>query len=522
LVPATDSLITPIIPIILADADDFSTTPVNGTTGGTAGDAYDGDLLNGAAVMIDLITPSVLTPAMSINGGPVPSLTTGGLDEGKVTVPTGTPAGSYTIVYRICEDLNQGNCSDATIKVVVAAPAILADADDFSTTPIDPVTGGTAGNVLGNDKLNSTPVVADAITIRVTDTAGIPGVTISPNGDLIIPRGATAGTYTITYEICEVVNPTNCDTANAKVVVNAPTGPALKDDISAGNTPGTPVTLRVFGNDSDPSNVFDRSTLTILGATGPGVPLVVPGEGTWTVDLTSGAITFTPEAGFTGNPTPIRYQVSDIFGNPITAATIVVLYEYNATFICSDVIGKVFDDQDHDGQQDDGESGIAGARLATVNGDIITTDEYGRYSIPCAAIPQDIGSTFLLKLDPRSLPTGYRLTTENPKTVRLTQGTMRRMNFGATISSLVRVDLTVDAFDPDTGEISAALDDGLKALVRSVARTPSTLRLSYFVDGESVDVAKDRLTLVEVRLRALWRGRGTYQLSLEKTVVERE
>ncbi|NJM82339.1 MAG: hypothetical protein HC844_07460 [Tabrizicola sp.] len=142
--------------------------------------------------------------------------------------------------------------------------------------------------------------------------------------------------------------------------------------------------------------------------------------------------------------------------------------------------------------------------------------------MPCAAIPQDIGSTFLLKLDPRSLPTGYRLTTENPKTVRLTPGTMRRMNFGATISNLVRVDLTGEAFDGATGEISPALDKGLKSLAAQVARKPSTVRLSYFLDGESKDRANDRLDMVEKRLRQLWRGTGKYQLNVEKTVVERK
>jgi CshA-type fibril repeat protein len=43
----------------------------------------------------------------------------------------------------------------------------------------------------------------------------------------------------------------------------------------------------------------------IVGAPGDGKELVVSGEGTWTVDPVTGAITFTPETGFTGNPTPI-------------------------------------------------------------------------------------------------------------------------------------------------------------------------------------------------------------------------
>ncbi|WP_406947844.1 Ig-like domain-containing protein [Psychrobacter fjordensis] len=45
-----------------------------------------------------------------------------------------------------------------------------------------------------------------------------------------------------------------------------------------------------------------------------GKSVIVAGEGTWSVDGTTGAITFTPEAGFTGDPTPISYTVDDNTG----------------------------------------------------------------------------------------------------------------------------------------------------------------------------------------------------------------
>ena len=86
------------------------------------------------------------------------------------------------------------------------------------------------------------------------------------------------------------------------------------------------------------------------------------------------------------------------------------------TFDCADIIGKVFDDKNADGYQDEGEPGIANVRLATVRGLIITTDAQGRFHIPCPEIPnENRGSNFILKLDDRTLPSGYRLTTaESP------------------------------------------------------------------------------------------------------------
>ena len=80
------------------------------------------------------------------------------------------------------------------------------------------------------------------------------------------------------------------------------------------------------------------------------------------------------------------------------------------------MIGKVFDDRNLNGRQDTGEKGLAGVRVVTVRGLIATTDEHGRFHITCAAVPdEDRGSNVILKLDERSLPTGYRLTTENPR-----------------------------------------------------------------------------------------------------------
>jgi hypothetical protein len=60
-------------------------------------------------------------------------------DDGDVNVPPGTPAGTYTITYQLCEDLNAdtstnpatGNCDTATAIVEVDAPQILAVDNDF-------------------------------------------------------------------------------------------------------------------------------------------------------------------------------------------------------------------------------------------------------------------------------------------------------------------------------------------------------------------------------------------------------
>ncbi|MFC7431537.1 MULTISPECIES: Ig-like domain-containing protein [unclassified Agrococcus] len=107
--------------------------------------------------------------------------------------------------------------------------------------------------------------------------------------------------------------------------------PPAQDDASNGNPVGQPVTVDVVGNDG----TGDRTSVTIVGAPGDGKQLVVPGQGTWTVNPTSGAITFTPEAGFTGDPTPIDYSVAG--PNGIRAeATVTVDYAPGAVADTSD------------------------------------------------------------------------------------------------------------------------------------------------------------------------------------------
>lgn len=106
-----------------------------------------------------------------------------------------------------------------------------------------------------------------------------------------------------------------------------------------------------------------------------------------------------------------------------------------AQFECADVIGKVFDDRNGNGYQDQGEAGLPGVRVATTEGWLVFTDNHGRFHVTCAARPESgIGSNFIMKVDTRSLPTGYQLTTENPGMVRLTAGRLAKLNFGASVA----------------------------------------------------------------------------------------
>ena len=104
-------------------------------------------------------------------------------------------------------------------------------------------------------------------------------------------------------------------------------GPIATDDSVSGQITNTAVTVTVLTNDSDPDGTLDVSTVSLTSGdvNSNGKTQTVTGEGVWTVNAL-GTITFTPEAGFTADPTPVDYTVKDNDGNESNVATVSIDY----------------------------------------------------------------------------------------------------------------------------------------------------------------------------------------------------
>ncbi|WP_176491139.1 MULTISPECIES: isopeptide-forming domain-containing fimbrial protein [Microbulbifer] len=193
------------------------------------------------------------------------------------------------------------------------------------------------------------------------------------------------------------------------------------------------------------------------------------------------------------------------------------------TFDCTDVIGKVYDDKNMNGYQDDGEGGVPGARVVTATGLNATTDAHGRFHITCAVVPnQDRGSNFVLKLDDRSLPSGYRLTSENPRVVRATRGKMIKVNFGSSLHRVVRLDMAEGVFEPESTEMRPQWNSRTELLLEKLQEAPSVLRLSYLAETEDPDLVERRLQVMKARIADEWvRNYGDYELTIETEVFWR-
>src|SRR5262249_20373457 len=82
--------------------------------------------------------------------------------SGAVVVAAGTAAGTYALVYRICDPGNPANCATASVRVTVP-PYLIQARDDQGS--ISPSTGGVAvANVLANDTLGSAVATPASVT----------------------------------------------------------------------------------------------------------------------------------------------------------------------------------------------------------------------------------------------------------------------------------------------------------------------------------------------------------------------
>jgi hypothetical protein len=126
-------------------------------------------------------------------------------------------------------------------------------------------------NVLAN--FEYAPVVADQVShFCFCNNAGI---TLSGT-NVLVAAGTPAGNYSLVYQICEILNPTNCDTATVSVTVTTATIDAVADAGTPinGFTGGTAFT-NVLANDTlnNAPVVADQVNTTFVSATNAGITL---------------------------------------------------------------------------------------------------------------------------------------------------------------------------------------------------------------------------------------------------------
>jgi len=130
--------------------------------------------------------------------------------------------GTDTFTYTVTVTHADGSTNTETATVTITIDDQLIDAvDDTNAVLADGSNGQTAVlNVLDNDVLGSNSPTNTEVTITIItpDPDGV--LTLNPDGTVDVAPGSTTGIYTIEYQICEVLNPTNCDTAIVIIAVD--------------------------------------------------------------------------------------------------------------------------------------------------------------------------------------------------------------------------------------------------------------------------------------------------------------
>ena len=137
-------------------------------------------------------------------------------DDGTITIPPGTPNGTYRYNYRICTR-TPAECREA--QAVIKLYTVIAKEDDYSSTPVNTtLEAKTIGNVLENDDYPEKPNYSK---VDLSVVGNSHDIELKPNGDVVVPQGMPAGNYVIRYRLCIAgqTDDNSCQEANIKIVV---------------------------------------------------------------------------------------------------------------------------------------------------------------------------------------------------------------------------------------------------------------------------------------------------------------
>ena len=239
----------------------------------------DGDPVTTASVGDPTNGTATLNPDGTVTYTPDPGFV--GEDTIPYVATDGTDDTPGEIVVTVTDPTGGGNTPPVTV-------------DDLATTPVDtPVT-------IADPSLNDSDPDGDPLTTLFVADPLNGTATLNPDGTVTYtPDPGFEGTDEITYVVGD-----GTDTSPGAIRVTVgdgggdPNDPPVAVDDSATTDEDTPVTITPLANDSDPDS--DPLTVTSVGD---------PANGTAVLNA-DGTVTYTPDAGFTGEDT-IPYVISD-------------------------------------------------------------------------------------------------------------------------------------------------------------------------------------------------------------------
>lgn len=243
----------------------------------------------------------------------------------------------FTVSGNVFNDPNAGNVNNSTGTTNLVPAGMYVT---LVSTADNKVRSSTLVNTTGSYTLPN--AITGNYTVVLSTTEGVVG---NAPPAAVLPAGwINTGEYNgsanggNTAPVNGISDPFAITTFN---IININFGiqraPTAQNDYSLGNNSGASVAVNAPANDQDYNggNIVALSVNLVapVGATGIVVDgdgdttvITITGEGTWTVHPTTGIITFAPQPGFTGNPTPIAYNIKDNAGAKSNNALVEVTY----------------------------------------------------------------------------------------------------------------------------------------------------------------------------------------------------
>jgi gliding motility-associated-like protein len=144
--------------------------------------------------------------------------------------PSGIFTGNDTFTFTVTDNNGAIDATPATITIQIinvapppppAPPAIFADTD-LAGPIVSNTTAQNVLNVLSNDFIELTPATVSNVVVSTVTADPTGFMTLQGDGTIVLGANIPAGTYTLTYSICEIVRPTNCTTATVTIIVDKP------------------------------------------------------------------------------------------------------------------------------------------------------------------------------------------------------------------------------------------------------------------------------------------------------------
>jgi uncharacterized repeat protein (TIGR01451 family) len=286
------------------------------------------------------------TLTYSLDTAPIHGLLTFNPDGTFTYTPNLNYVGPDGFAYQVSD--GEGGTATATVSLTITAVNDApTGADNSVTTPEDTDFVFSTSDFPFNDVDGDSLVAVRIDSLPADGTLLLDGVVVSANdvvdvadiaGGLLIFRPDTNenGSPYTTFDF-SVSDGSLFAASPSTLTVNVTpvNDPPVANDDSVTTNEDTPVVIDVLNNDTDLDGTLDPTSVVIVstppGATlaPDGKTLTVPGEGVWSVNLVTGAITFTPELNYDGSVTTITYQVADDLGATDAADVSVAIVAVN-------------------------------------------------------------------------------------------------------------------------------------------------------------------------------------------------